>query len=82
MPASPVEGCHVARDMQRFYPAVIERGTKERFGVWFPDFPRCVAGDTSQEQAMARAQEALAQAVRAAYARVRPEKRAVRKARG
>lgn len=49
--------------MQRFYPAVLERGAKQTFGVWFPDFPRCVAGGTSQEQAMARAQEALARAV-------------------
>ncbi|HEY2444890.1 MAG TPA: type II toxin-antitoxin system HicB family antitoxin [Rhizomicrobium sp.] len=49
--------------MQRFYPAVLERGAKHAFGVWFPDFPRCVAGGTSQEQAMARAQDALARAV-------------------
>lgn len=49
--------------MQRFYPAVLERGAKQAFGIWFPDFPRCVAGGTSQEQAIARAQEALARAV-------------------
>ena len=49
--------------MQRFYPAVLERGAKQTFGVWFPDFPRSVAAGTSQEQAMARAQEALARAV-------------------
>jgi predicted RNase H-like HicB family nuclease len=49
--------------MQRFYPAVLERGAKQVFGVWFPDFPRCIAAGTSQEQAMARAQDALAQAV-------------------
>jgi predicted RNase H-like HicB family nuclease len=49
--------------MQRFYPAVLERGAKQAFGVWFPDFPRCVAGGTSQEQAIARAQDALARAV-------------------
>ena len=49
--------------MQRFYPAVLERGAKHAFGIWFPDFPRCVAGGTSQEQAIARAQDALARAV-------------------
>jgi predicted RNase H-like HicB family nuclease len=48
---------------QRFYPAVLERGAKGTFGVWFPDFPRCVAAATSQEQAMERAQNALAHAV-------------------
>jgi predicted RNase H-like HicB family nuclease len=52
-----------AARLQRFYPAVLERGAKETFGVWFPDFPRCVAGGTSQEQAIARATEALAQSV-------------------
>jgi predicted RNase H-like HicB family nuclease len=57
--------------MQRFYPAVLERGTNQTFGVWFPDFPRCVAGGTSQEQAMARAQEALAQAVQSLVERER-----------
>ncbi|HEX3664433.1 MAG TPA: type II toxin-antitoxin system HicB family antitoxin [Rhizomicrobium sp.] len=49
--------------MQRFYPAVLERGPKQSFGVWFPDFMGSVAGGASQEQAMARAQEALARAV-------------------
>jgi predicted RNase H-like HicB family nuclease len=49
--------------MQRFYPAVLERGPKQAYGVWFPDFPRCVAGGVSQEDAMARAQDALARAV-------------------
>jgi len=57
--------------MQRFYPAVLERGTRETFGVWFPDFPRCVAGGASQEQAIARAQEALAQAVQSLAERER-----------
>ena len=57
--------------MQRFYPAVLERGAKETFGVWFPDFPRCVAGGRSQEQAIARAQEALAQAVQSLVERER-----------
>jgi predicted RNase H-like HicB family nuclease len=48
---------------RRFYPAVLERGAKGTFAVWFPDFPRCVAAATSQEQAMDRAQNALAHAV-------------------
>jgi predicted RNase H-like HicB family nuclease len=49
--------------MQRFYPAVLERGPKQSYGVWFPDFSGCVAAGVSQEQAIARAQEALAGAV-------------------
>jgi predicted RNase H-like HicB family nuclease len=49
--------------MQRFYPAVLERGPKQSYGVWFPDHPGCVAAGASQEQAIARAQDALAQAV-------------------
>jgi predicted RNase H-like HicB family nuclease len=48
---------------KRFYPAVLERGTKETFGVWFPDFPGCVAGGRSQEDAIAKAERALSQAV-------------------
>jgi len=49
--------------MQRFYPAVLERGPKQSYGVWFPDFAGCVAGGVSQEQAIARAQAVLAHAV-------------------
>lgn len=49
--------------VQRFYPAVLERGGKSAFAVWFPDFPGCVAAARSQEDAMAKAQGALAQAV-------------------
>ena len=48
---------------RRFYPAVLERGPKRAFGVWFPDFPECVAGGTSQEETLERAQTALAVAV-------------------
>lgn len=58
--------------MQRFYPAVMERGPKQSFGVWFPDFPRCVAGGVTQQEAMARAQHALAQAVQALAEHERP----------
>jgi predicted RNase H-like HicB family nuclease len=45
------------------YPAVLERGAKNTFGAWFPDFPGCVAGGTSPEQAIEKAQTALGQAV-------------------
>ncbi|MGD0189953.1 MAG: type II toxin-antitoxin system HicB family antitoxin [Rhizomicrobium sp.] len=45
------------------YPAVLERGAKNTFGAWFPDFPDCVAGGTSPEQAIEKAQHVLAQAV-------------------
>ena len=48
---------------QRFYPAVLERGAHNTFGVWFPDFPGCVAAARSQEEAMAKAQEVLAHGV-------------------
>jgi len=48
---------------RRFYPAVLERGPRGAFGAWFPDFPDCVAAGRSQEDAIARAEEALAQAV-------------------
>jgi predicted RNase H-like HicB family nuclease len=57
---------------KRLYPAVLERGPKATFGAWFPDFPGCVAGGTSQEQAIARAENALAQAVDALFERGRP----------
>ncbi len=49
---------------QRFYPAVLERGEHGAVGVWFPDFPGCVAGGRSQEDAMARASDALEEAMR------------------
>jgi predicted RNase H-like HicB family nuclease len=48
---------------QRFYPAVLERGAKSTFAVWFPDFPDVVAGGVSQESAIEKAQTALAHAV-------------------
>jgi len=49
--------------VRRFYPAVLERAGKGAFGVWFPDFPDCVAAGTTQEDAIARAEQALARAV-------------------
>jgi predicted RNase H-like HicB family nuclease len=48
---------------RRLYPAVLERGPRGTFGAWFPDFPGCVAGGRSQEEAIERAEKALAQAV-------------------
>jgi predicted RNase H-like HicB family nuclease len=48
---------------QRFYPAVLERGDKGAIGVWFPDFPGAVVAALSQEEAMARASDALAEAM-------------------
>lgn len=48
---------------QRFYPAVLERGAGETFAVWFPDFPGVVAGARAQDEAMAKAEKALAEAV-------------------
>ncbi len=48
---------------QRFYPAVLERGARGVFGVWFPDFPGCIAAAKSQEEAMAKAQDALASSI-------------------
>jgi predicted RNase H-like HicB family nuclease len=48
---------------RRLYPAVLERGARDALGVWFPDFPGCVAGGRSQEEAIERAENALAQAV-------------------
>jgi predicted RNase H-like HicB family nuclease len=48
---------------QRFYPAVLERGDAGAYGVWFPDFPGVVTGARSQEEAMAKAGDALADGV-------------------
>jgi predicted RNase H-like HicB family nuclease len=51
------------REAKRFYPGVLERAAKGTFAVWFPDFPSCVAAGTSQDQAIQKAEAALAQAV-------------------
>jgi predicted RNase H-like HicB family nuclease len=58
--------------VQRFYPAVLERGPKQSYGVWFPDFAGCVAAGASQEQAIARAQQALVHAVESLAERDEP----------
>jgi predicted RNase H-like HicB family nuclease len=57
---------------RRLYPAVMERGAKGTFGAWFPDFPGCVAGGKSQEEAIERAENKLAQAVDALAEHDRP----------
>jgi predicted RNase H-like HicB family nuclease len=57
---------------RRFFPAVLERGPKGTFGAWFPDFPGCVAGGRSQQEAIERAEDALAQAVDALAEHGRP----------
>ncbi|HEY1752886.1 MAG TPA: type II toxin-antitoxin system HicB family antitoxin [Caulobacteraceae bacterium] len=51
---------------QRFYPAVLERGDGDAVALWFPDFPGCVAGARTQEEAMRRAAEALETAMESA----------------
>ena len=48
---------------KRLYPAVLERGPRGALGAWFPDFPGCVAGGRSQEEAIEKAEAALARAV-------------------
>ena len=57
---------------QRFYPAVLERAEGDVFGLWFPDFPGCAAAARSQEEAMARASDALGEAMQAAAERDEP----------
>lgn len=51
---------------KRFYPAVLERAEGDMFAIWFPDFPGCVAAGRSQEEAAARAEDALAAALQEA----------------
>jgi predicted RNase H-like HicB family nuclease len=48
---------------RRFYPAVLEKGPKGTFALWFPDFPDCVAAGASQEDALTKAEHVLAQVV-------------------
>ena len=48
---------------RRLYPVVLEGGPRGIFGAWFPDFPGCVAGGKSLEEAIAKAEAALARAV-------------------
>ena len=46
---------------KQYYPAVLERGAKGIYGVWFPDFPDSVAGGATQEHAIRKAELVLAQ---------------------
>jgi predicted RNase H-like HicB family nuclease len=57
---------------KQLYPAVLERGAKATFGAWFPDFPGCVAAGKSQEEAIQKAENALAQAVDVLFERGQP----------
>jgi predicted RNase H-like HicB family nuclease len=57
---------------KRFYPAVLEKGAKGTFGAWFPDFADCVAAGHSQEEAIQKAESALARAVYALFEREAP----------
>jgi predicted RNase H-like HicB family nuclease len=57
---------------KRFYPAVLERGPKKTFAVWFPDFPGCVAAGMSQEQALEKAELELAQGMAGVLERDQP----------
>ena len=58
--------------VKRHYPAVLERGARDTFGAWFPDFPGCVAGGKSQEEAIGKAESTLAQAVDELFEQGRP----------
>jgi predicted RNase H-like HicB family nuclease len=44
------------------YPAVLERGAKGTYAVWFPDFPNCVAGGKSPEEAIEKGQHLVEEA--------------------
>jgi predicted RNase H-like HicB family nuclease len=48
---------------RRLYPAVLEHGARNTFAVWFPDFPDCVAGGLSRDEAVAKAEVIVAHAV-------------------
>ena len=48
---------------RRLYPAVLEHGARNTFAVWFPDFPDCVAGGHTREEAIEKAERLVAQEV-------------------
>lgn len=54
---------------QRFYPAVLERGERGVVGLWFPDFPEVAVAGHTEEEALARAADALGEAMRSAAER-------------
>lgn len=45
--------------MEAFYYAVVEKEPGSDFGVWFPDFPGCVAAGGTHTEALIAAREAL-----------------------
>lgn len=49
--------------VDQLYPAILERAEKKTFAVWFPDFPDCVAVGRSENEAVEKAQDAVAAAV-------------------
>ncbi|HEX4294549.1 MAG TPA: type II toxin-antitoxin system HicB family antitoxin [Rhizomicrobium sp.] len=51
---------------------MLERGPKGTLAIWFPDFSGCVAGGTTQEDALAKSEFALAKAVDALAEADRP----------
>jgi predicted RNase H-like HicB family nuclease len=56
---------------RQHYPAVLEHGARNTFAVWFPDFPDCVAGGLTRDEAVAKAEVLLARAVDALAERER-----------
>lgn len=54
---------------RRLYPGVLEQGARNTFAVWFPDFPDCVAGGLTREEAIEKAEQLLARAADAAAER-------------
>lgn len=51
----------------RYYPAIIDRG-ESGYGATFPDFPGCVSGGDTIEEAARSAEEALALHIRGVLA--------------
>lgn len=47
---------------RRLYPAVLEHGARNTFAVWLPDFPDCVAGGLTREEAIEKAELVVARA--------------------
>ena len=48
---------------RQLYPAVLEHGARNTFAVWLPDFPDCVAGGLTREEAIEKAEHLVAQKV-------------------
>lgn len=43
-----------------YFPAIIERGKRRSYGVFFPDLPGCVSAGATIQEAARKAEEALA----------------------